>query len=356
MLEVLSLCASLQNHFSDWHLSRLKCLSQLILAIMMVKTINLVQISTAFKGRAKQSSNYKRITRFMSDFNLPFDSVAHFIEQTFPFGDTWSIAIDRTNWKFGKKDINVFVLAICYQGIAVPLLFSTLNKRANTKTADRITMLERFIKLFGVGKIKHVLGDREFIGKEWLKFLMSKQIPFIIRLRSDILISNSKGRGKPSKNFFRDLAPNSKKFLGRRMVLGSLVYVVGEKTITGECKILITDAKPENAMCGYAKRQEIETMFGCLKTRGFNFESTHMTELDRIDNLLAVMTIAFALSYRTGDIFKDIVPIKLKSHGDREKSIFRHGYDYLRRLMINIHDRANEFFGNLAIIQRKTAT
>ena len=49
-------------------------------------------------------------------------------------------------------------------------------------------------------------------------------------------------------------------------------------------------------------------------------------------------------------IFNDVEPIEIKSHGDRAKSIFRHGYDYLRRLIINIRDRADEFFENLSVI------
>jgi len=77
------------------------------------------------------------------------------------------------------------------------------------------------------------------------------------------------------------------KLLGRRKVLGSLVYVVGRKLDGGDFHIVITDAKPEGALQRYARRQEIETIFGCLKTRGFNFESTHMTDPKRIDNLLA---------------------------------------------------------------------
>ncbi len=62
------------------------------------------------------------------------------------------------------------------------------------------------------------------------------------------------------------------------------------------------------------------------------------------------MAIAFAWGYRAGDIFKEVEPIKIKSHGDRAKSIFRHGYDYLRRLMINIQERKAEFIASLSII------
>ena len=69
-----------------------------------------------------------------------------------------------------------------------------------------------------------------------------------------------------------------------------------------------------------------------LKIKGFNFESTHMTVPARIDKLLAVMTIAFAWSYRAGEIFSDVEPIAIKSHGDKAKSYFRHGYLSFRNI------------------------
>jgi len=351
MGEVIALCAALQVHFGDWHLSRIKCLSQMVLAIMMVKTINLVQISTAFRGKTQQASNYKRINRFMCKFAFSFESIANFVVSTFPFDKIWYIAIDRTNWKFGKKDINVFVLSICHHGIGIPLLWKTLDKRANTKTADRIELLNRFTKLFGVKKIASLLADREFVGKSWLRFLLIEKIPFTNRIKCNFNIPSSRGKLKPARNFFRNLAPGCVRNLGQRKVLGQMVYVVGKKLFNGEYLILITDSKPETAIERYAARQEIETMFGCLKTRGFNFEDTHMTKPERIDNLLAVMTIAFVWSYRAGGIFNEVKPIEIKSHGERAKSVFRHGYDYLRRLLINFCDRATEFFYNLEVIK-----
>ncbi|MCP3680157.1 MAG: hypothetical protein GY782_07885, partial [Gammaproteobacteria bacterium] len=63
-----------------------------------------------------------------------------------------------------------------------------------------------------------------------------------------------------------------------------------------------------------------------------------------------VMVITFAWSYRTGDVFEEVEPIQIKSHGDKAKSTFRHGYDYLRRLIVNVRDRSEEFFENISII------
>lgn len=108
MAEVLALSAALQMYFHDWTLSRLKRLVQFVLAITMVKTVNLVQVSTAFRGSAKQASHYKGINRFMAQFSVPLAAVARFVVSVFPFAPLWYIAIDRTNWKLGKQDINVF--------------------------------------------------------------------------------------------------------------------------------------------------------------------------------------------------------------------------------------------------------
>ena len=45
-----------------------------------------------------------------------------------------------------------------------------------------------FVNQFGVKSIKYLLADREFMSKEWLSFLVEKQINFAIPLRKDMKI------------------------------------------------------------------------------------------------------------------------------------------------------------------------
>jgi len=40
------------------------------------------------------------------------------------------------------------------------------KKGGNSNTAERIALVESFIKIFGVESIEHLLADREFIGKK----------------------------------------------------------------------------------------------------------------------------------------------------------------------------------------------
>jgi len=59
-----------------------------------------------------------------------------------PHKPPFRLALDRTNWKFGDKNINILVLGVVYQGVAFPVLFTMMNKRGNSSTAERIDLME----------------------------------------------------------------------------------------------------------------------------------------------------------------------------------------------------------------------
>ena len=80
-------------------------------------------------------------------------------------------------------------------------------------------------------------------------------------------------------------------------------------------------------------RWGIETFFSHLKKRGYQFEDTHMTQGCRIDKLLGVLAVAFALCYYWGRKLERKTGIKLKNHGYRAKSIFRQGFESLHQML-----------------------
>jgi len=47
--------------------------------------------------------------------------------------EKWILIMDRTNWKFGKVDINFLVLSVAYKGIAIPILWYILKNNKNEK-------------------------------------------------------------------------------------------------------------------------------------------------------------------------------------------------------------------------------
>ena len=70
--------------------------------------------------------------------------------------------MDRTNWRWGKSDINILMLSVKYHSIAIPVMWRFLPKKGNSNFNERVELIEGFIKIFGEGKIAELLADREF--------------------------------------------------------------------------------------------------------------------------------------------------------------------------------------------------
>ena len=89
-------------------------------------------------------------------------------------------------------------------------------------------------------------------------------------------------------------------------------------------------------MADYARRWGIETLFGCLKSRGFRLEETHLTAPDRLSKLLVVLTLAFCWAHAVGVWLAQQKPLNIKKHGRAAKSLFRYGFDHVRHIIVNI--------------------
>ena len=298
----------------DWHGSRLDFLVKFILALFQVKTVNLAQVATAFPGRAKVDSHYKRLQRFFRGFSLDYAAIAKLVTNLLPIRrEAWVVTMDRTNWKFGQININLLILGIAYQGIAFPVLWLSLPKQGNSNTAERIELIERFLGIFGWDKVAYLVADREFVGKAWFAYLRSRQIRLRIRVKQNTLLANARGVEVNAWTLFRDLKPGEARLLsGTRRVWGCDLYVGGMKLEDGDFLIVVSSDSPTTILEDYANRWKIETLFSCLKTRGFCFEDTHLTTGERINKLVALLALAFTWAYLTGEWLTQCQPIRFK--------------------------------------------
>lgn len=94
--------------------------------------------------------------------------------------------------------------------------------------------------------------------------------------------------------------------------------------------LVISSEQSGKILLEYGERWKIETLFGILKTRGFRLEDTHLTEVERISNLLSLLTIAVSWAILAGELEVQETPLKTKKHGHLEKSIFRLAFESLR--------------------------
>jgi transposase len=88
----------------------------------------------------------------------------------------------------------------------------------------------------------------------------------------------------------------------------------------------------------YKVRWQIETMFGCLKSRGFNFEETHLTMPEKITKLMMLLGLGLCLAMLMGEIQVEVlkrVKMKMKKNKRYAKSLFRIGLDGLQNVLFN---------------------
>ncbi|WP_051497672.1 transposase, partial [Candidatus Contendibacter odensensis] len=265
-----------------------------------------------------------------------------------PVGDgPWRLTLDRTHWKFGAVDIHFLVLGIAYRGIALPVFGSVLNKAGRSNSTERIALMERFLAVFGVERIAVLRADRELVGEAGFRGLQAQRIPFHPRIQCDTLIPNPWNRMTRVDALLASLKPSQAGLLpGRRPVWGCVIHRSALRLDDGELLIIATSGAPQHeAIDAYADRWQVETLFGCLKTRGFNFEDTHLKDAARLSKRMGLRALALAWTHRTGEPLHDRDrPIPLKKTLQRPlKSLFRHGLDFLRNVILNLADKFQDF-------------
>jgi hypothetical protein len=126
-----------------------------LVGLLAERTINLAWIAQTMPTDAQPESNRKRIQRFLDDARATPTAFARIIAAYLP-ARPWILAIDRTNWFWGKTPLNLLVLAVVEQGVAIPLLWIPLPREGASDTTQRIALLCQFLTLFGRTRIEYV--------------------------------------------------------------------------------------------------------------------------------------------------------------------------------------------------------
>jgi hypothetical protein len=320
-----------------WNKARINFLARFIVALIEVRTVNLSEVAAVFMGRAKRESHYKRVQRFLRFFKLPYAQVAHFVVRLLRVPAPWVITLDRTDWYLGETPLNIMVVGIAYRGGAFPLLWTVLEKKGCSDTQERINLVREFGRIFGYRSIAYLCADREFIGRDWFAWLRSQEVDFRIRVRENTKVTNARGQVVAIHRLFRSQRIGEPKVIERARSLWRLpLFVSGLRLSTGEYVIVVAPRFTETALADYARRWEIETLFSCLKSRGFRLEETHVTHPERLKKLIALLAFAFCWAHIIGEWLTRHQPLKFKKHGRLARSIFRHGFDHLRRTLCNL--------------------
>ena len=108
---------------------RADLLSLFMMAIIFCQTVNLSTVSKHLKTKIKQASCYKRLQRFMKEIVLDQGKIARMMLALAGVDTTQKLKLilDRTNWKFGKKHINILCLSAVTDKGNIPLFLEPIR-------------------------------------------------------------------------------------------------------------------------------------------------------------------------------------------------------------------------------------
>jgi Transposase DDE domain len=335
--------------------TRRETLAWLTLLIVQQGSVCLWRLAAHVASPARTASVRRRFYRFFQFVRLDAACVARIVADLLGLdGKPWILAIDRTNWDFGKTTVNILMLSVEWHGMGVPLVWTLLPAAGNSNTQTRICLLDRLRQSFPELKIAALTGDREFIGEAWMAYLARRKIPFILRLRENQQVRREGYAAWTVAEIARSLKPGEKTILkglcrlGQDGSQGPRVRLVILRLATGELLALATSASPRHALARYRARWKIENLFGHLKTRGFNLEATHLADPAKLSTLLALLALAVTISVKTGVAVQRLRLIPVKNHGRKAVSLFAAGLHAMRKILATANrDQVFVFLENL---------
>ncbi len=328
--------------------TRQETLAWLAFLVMQHGTICLWRLAAHVATKAQTDSVRRRFYRFFQHVRLDGTVAARLVVDLLGLaGKPWTLAIDRTNWDFGKTPINILMVSVIWNGMGIPLVWTLLPNEGNSKMGTRVRLLNRLKNTFPDMRIASIMGDREFIGDRWMAYLVRENIPFILRLRENQYVRRKGHETQSIADIAKRLRRKDKMIIKGLCRLGRSarapeVRLVIMRLQSGELLTLACSSNPRRALEAYRHRWKIETMFANLKTKGFNMEDTHLTDRAKLSTLLVVLALAVSLSVKTGVAASKARPIPIKKHGRKAWSLFALGLGSLRKIFAVLSTSADK--------------
>ena len=279
----------------------------------------------------KPASNETRVQGFFREVDLDYLVLAHLLVSLLPIQGKLRLCLDRTEWDCGQCQVNILLVAVGQDAFQIPLYWELLdNRSSNSNTAQRIAVLEMCLTVLGRKRIGLVLGDREFVGHVWLKWLKDHGLNFVMRLPKHHLLTAESG----DRRAIADLGLRVGQV--RRFAQVQVDGVWGQAWVKaladGEFLFLFGTSSLTSLGQFYAKRWTIEQCFQNLKGREFNLENSHLRCHDKLRKLVALVSLAYAFCLSVGQAADRRTPVAHKNYGYRATSLSRHGLNIVRQL------------------------
>jgi hypothetical protein len=326
--------------YARYGLGAVKNVWLLTCLLPIARTVNLYKMKDYVGGVLEKEgtqshSHYKRLIRFFQDWGenreLLYDLMRHNLRFLRGLGFKM-LVMDGTSWAMGETKVHYLVLSVLVGTVAVPLYWVQLEKIGASSQEERKAMFEQAFSLFDLQGMT-LLADREYIGKEWFKFLKENKIYFVIRLRLvDYFEEVNTAKGNPYLRMLHKCASKDKTIQKQIFLNGqafTIVMMPNPKADAEENVLIFLTTLPNAIKAAelYVKRWKIECLFRHLKTNGYNLEDLNLKNTGKNLLMMAIVTCAYTLAINEGWKRRRHIPVQHYRDGTEtpEVSIFREG-------------------------------
>ena len=300
-------------------------------------------------------SHYKRLIRF---FQLPdcekktltdlLLSVSFFFLQSGGRTKAKYLALDGTSWELGDTPIHLLTLSIIINGVSIPIAWQNLAKKGTSNYAERKALFDRALESYNLeGMI--LLADREYIGEKWFKYVKSRGLQFVIRLKKNSYRKYVDEQREPTCAAFKHqkwrysaMEKLAYSKLHRTTGVSKQIAILGEKYTFVIFKNPKADAKEpllyflstlvarKKIIKAYPIRWKIECCFKNLKSNGFNLEELNLKKPSKVKLMMAIVCFLYTLCVSQGLLhYKQSKKSDYKKYADGSftlaQSVFRKG-------------------------------
>jgi hypothetical protein len=325
-------------------------------AILLKETVNLNKLKNHVgllldNRQTKTDSHYKRLTRFFNDKTAQYKLWKWLIVWMLDYMKRWDgrsrsvyLTLDGTNWQLGSHQIHLLMLCLVYRGVSLPLLWYDLGKKGHSSQQERKRLLQQAMKLYPLTGFC-LLADREYEGKEWLKFLTDNKINFIIRLPKTAYKADISTGGKAYSALLKRALKGRTvsqwfELEGYRYQFVALCHQDGPQS-SDPLVLLVSNLSWSKQIIAqrYRIRWTTECFFKHLKSNGFDLEELGFQSPKKIRLVVAIVVVLYVICVAEG--LRQFNRIRAKKKAQHEplrlrESVFRKGYSMVVNELVSV--------------------
>lgn len=257
------------------------------------------------------------------------------------------LLLDGTKWDWGEETIHLMTLCVLVNDVAIPIWWEDLGKAGHSSQEERIAVLQQAMSQYQLAGMT-LLADREYIGKDWFKYLSDKGLYFVLRVKEGIYHAEINAASGPTWSQLQQVATQKErgKKISKRVRIGEvdMHYIILKNPrpdAEDELIYLLSNRNsPTEAARLYQWRWQIEVCFKHLKSNGVNLEAMNVEGKEKRHLMMAIAVFVYILAIREG-LLKECregirwVLDKASGFEYRAVSVFLKGMDIVRRRALN---------------------